>query len=382
MDNRVVIGLIGSLFMIGCGRLGFEDATAAGGDDDGTSLGSNQPCVESSVRLSENTDRAYIPKLMWNGTEAAIAWVEDSTPQALRFRTVSPDGKADPIASPGPTPGGEVDLGWDGAGWRLIWPGIGTNGEVMISSDGAAARTFAVTPGNDTVGDVAALSDGKIAYLWVASPSDTSVVLTVIDAAGNKLVNARSVVTGSTTVVLRSLVWTGSELAVFYSTRAKLMMVRLSPDGNQVTAPVTVGTFSDTFMFASATWAGDRFLVGWNSANGFRAGYVGLDGVLVHPAIGAAGSMQWTFGVTLAVGPTSDMIAWNDINGVSFIQEMLHDGTIGEVRSFTDAYYPSLAWIGKRWAIALSQRVYPTPASPEPKPDFINLTLLCSAAKP
>jgi len=26
--------------------------------------------------------------------------------------------------------------------------------------------------------------------------------------------------------------------------------------------------------------------------------------------------------------------------------------------------------------------VYPTPASPEPKPDFINLTLLCSAAKP
>jgi len=380
LQYRLAIGLVGSMLTIGCGRFGFTHA-----DDEHTALGDddNGPCMESSLQVSENSMRAYEPKLVWNGTKAGVAWMEDPIPDAVHFRTISLDGSADPIASPGVLAQGEaVDVAWDGASWRLTWADDDPNRELMASTDGAAPRALTTNPRQDMRARVAPMSGGRTAYLWVTDQTAYDLRLTVVDAAGNKLVNELAVVTGAGSELLQAhhLVWTGSELVVFYPTSKDLMMLRLNPDGSRVAAPAAVGTMAGSFIFASASWIGDRFLVSWNSAAGFRIAYVGLDGALLFPAVGAAGSTQWTNDVSVAIGSTSDAVAWSDINGASFLQEMSRDGTLGELHTFDNAYYPSVAWVGTRWAVALSQRVVPTPASPDPKPDYINLIQICSAA--
>ncbi|HEU4729957.1 MAG TPA: hypothetical protein VFT22_18800 [Kofleriaceae bacterium] len=383
-DLRVAVGLVGSLITLGCGRFGFsgsgDQTTALGGDAMGSA--SPVPCMETSFRVSENTDRAYVPRLVWNGTEAGMAWMEDPIPDAVHFRTVALDGTTDPIASPGILAQGEaVDLGWDGTSWRLTWADDDPNREVMASTDGAAPSALTASSRQDMRARIAAMSGGKVAYLWATDQPSTGydLRLAVVDAAGAKLVSDLVVAT-TADLNTHSLVWTGSELAVFYPAGKSLTLLRLHPDGSRVVDPITVGTLTDTFPFVSASWAGDRFLVAWNSANGIRFAYMGLDGALVFPAVGAAASTQWTDDVSVAIGPTSDALAWSDLNGASYVQEMLHDGTIGEVHTFSDAYYPSVAWVGTRWAVALSQRVYPTPAHPDPQPDFINLIQICSSS--
>jgi hypothetical protein len=317
--------------------------------------------------------------MVWNGTRAGVAWIEDSTPLQAYFRTVPLDGAALPISSLGVLAQGEtVDVAWDGANWRLAWSDDDPNREVMLSTDGAAPRALTANTRQDMRARIAPLSGGKIAYLWAVDSPAFGLHLTIFDATGTKLVDDVSVATETGTLETHNLIWTGSELVVFYATGAKLMMLRLDETGKPLAAPIMITSQPSSFNFASASWTGDRFLIAWiTSADGMRVAYFDKAGAMLAPSLPAPANDILSSIPSVAVGPTSDAVAWDTVWGQAYVVEVLRNGTYGKLYTFEAAYEPSVAWVGSTWAVALVQRQTPPPSNPNPIPDNINVVQLC-----
>jgi hypothetical protein len=376
LNHRVAVLLLGPIATIGCGRLGFSD------NDGPTILGNNDPCISKTTVVSESSEGALEPRMVWNGTKAGVAWLEDSTSLSGHFRTVSLDGTADPIANLGVLAQGEtVQVAWDGANWRLAWSDDDPNREVMLSTDGAAPRSLTANSRQDMRAHIAPLPGGKIAYLWAVDPPAFSLRLTVFDASGAKLVDDLAIGTETDSLETHSLIWTGTELVAFYGANSKLMMVRMNPDGSQIAPPVKVVAAPDSFTvfnYASATWTGDRFLVAWSLSSGeFRIAYVDPSGQLMSPALIPPASALLSSVVAVAAGSTVDAVAWDNAEGSSYLVEVSRDGKLGMLYTFKDAYNPSAVWTGSTWAVALTQHYFPTPDGLPAKPANINLVQLC-----
>jgi hypothetical protein len=361
---------------LGCGRLGFSNAGAGpGGDDDDDDDG--VPCSVTSVAVSEGAMRATSPMMVWNGTRFGVSWLEDTTPQSAHFRTLSIDGAMDPIANLGAA-GEEVQVAWDGTSWRLVWANTATNPAIMLSTNGDAARALTSNTRSNREPRIAALSGGATAYLWVTDATTSNVRLTIIDAAGIKRVDDRAIATADGSQQ-HSLVWTGSELAAFYTVGPKLTMLRMNPDGNPVAAATTVVTVPDLsspysdFDNALVAWAGDRFLLAWMASGELQLTYATRDGMQQFPpvTVGTYGGFSF-LGPTLAVGADWDAIIYDTLLGnTTYLVEVYRDGSLGKPYAFDKASWPAAVWVNNAWAVAVSQ------VQPGAKPNYIKLVQLC-----
>lgn len=366
--------LVGSMVAVGCGRFGFDSST------DGTRTSDDEPCVASTSTVSATTASIFDPRLAWNGTKLGVVWLEDETSLSARFRMVALDGTADPITDLGALAQGEaVELAWDGARWRLAWSDEDPNREVMLSTDGAAPQVFTTNGRQDMRVRIAPLADGQVAYLWVVDPPRYNLRLTIVDAAGTKLVDDRSVATAGN-LESHNLIWTGSELVAFYSVGTRLMMLRMNRDGSEIAGPVQVAMVDYAIREVSVRWTGDRFLAAWAfSSGGFRVAYVNPDGSLMFPSVTAPASAVFTTGPRVATGPVADAVVWDSISGGTFLAEVSReDGTmLGTLHNFPDAYFPSAAWVDTTWAIAAVQRRYGVPGGPDPPSPGVDIIQIC-----
>jgi hypothetical protein len=370
LDYRRAVILAGSLVTLGCGRLGFSDPDGGSpGDDD-------QPCTSSAFPISEGSTRALLPNMVWNGTKLGVSWLEDPEPRPAHFRTISLDGAADPIANLG-IAGEPVEVAWDSASWRLAWSTADAKSEIMISTNGATARALTANQRVDAAPRIASLPGGKTAYLWWTDASTGNLRLTVLDAAGNKLVDDLGIGTGS----LVNLVWTGSELVAFYTTSSSVMMLRLTPGGSPIGSATTAMTVSD-LGGVLVGWAGDRFLVVYTAGSFGRSlylTYVSRDGIQMFPSVFIDSPENAFFSPvpSIAVGPTSDALVWDKGTDISYLVEVFRDGTLGKPYAFEDTSAPAVAWVDTAWVVAVAQIQHPTTGMPDPKPDYIKLIRFC-----
>jgi hypothetical protein len=371
---RFAVVFIGSMITLGCGRFGFSDGSGGstgGGDDD------DQPCTVTSVTVSEGSTRATSPRMLWNGTRFGVSWLEDTEPQSAHFRALSIDGAMDPVADLGVT-GEAAQVAWDGASWRLAWSNGATNPEIMLSTNGGGPSALTANPRSDMDPRIATLSGGKIAYIWLTNASNNNVRLTMFDAAGTKLIDDRAIAT-SDSFGGENLVWTGSELVAFYPLGPKLMMLRMTPDGSPIAAALPIVTVpavsppASAFDDAFAAWAGDRFLVAWKADSGLRFTYVSRDGMPQFPPVFVEGYGGFNFvNAAIAVGADRDAIVWDHyLDNVAYLVEVFRDGTLGKPYEFEQANEPSVGWVGKTWAVAVSQ------TQPNAKPNYIKLVQIC-----
>ena len=371
--------LAGALGALGCGRLGFSDP-------DGGSLGDDdQPCTPSAFPVSEGATRASAPNLVWNGTKLGVSWLEDATPQSAHFRTISLDGAADPIANLG-VAGEAVEVAWDSESWRLAWSTADAKPEIMISTNGATPRPLTANPRLDETPRIASLPGGKTAYLWRTDASTGNARLTVLDAAGSKLVDDLGIATSGYAVASLNLVWTGSELVAFYPMASpmdsSLMMLRMTADGRPIGPATMAMTASASLDAVLVRWTGDRFLVAYSSG-GFGGSlyltYISRDGIQMFPGvhIDSSGGLLQGVAPSIAVGPTSDALVWDKDTDISYLVEVFHDGTLGKLYAFEDTSVPAVAWVGTAWMLAVAQIQHPTTSMPNPKPDYIKLIRFC-----
>jgi hypothetical protein len=364
----------------GCGRFGFTSADGGipTSGDDGAS------CTASASAVSEGSTRATAPKLSWNGTKVGVSWLEDPSPASAHFRTVSLDGAADPIANLGAA-GEPVQVAWDGTSWRLAWSTSATKPDIMLSTDGAAPLALTANPRSDAGPRIASLPGGQIAYLWRTDAATSNVRLTVVDAAGNKLVDDLGIATATFEAQAHSLVWTGSELVAFYPMTPSVMMLRMTPKGLPIAAATAAMTLpaSQNLFSAVASWAGDRFLIAYASGSGtitsVYVSYVSPSGTTLVPGVFvASGSALDLLTPSIAGGPATDALVWEDPAArTSSLVEVFRDGTLGRLYSFEGASDPSVAWLGTTWAVALAQAQPATATMPTAKPDYTKLIRFC-----
>jgi hypothetical protein len=376
-DLRIAVALVGSMVALGCGRYGFSHPGPGSGsaDDD-----DDVPCSVMSYTVSEGSTRALTPIMMWNGTKFGVSWFEDavsqSDPSQAHFRTLSSDGTMDPIANLGAGEEFEgVQVGWDGASWRLAWTNTATNSAIMVSTDGGAARALTANARSNYAPHVASMSGGATAYLWQNDATTNNIRLSIIDAAGNKLVDDRAVVTADN-VPGTQLVWTGSELVAFYAVSTKIMMLRMTSGGSPIApaaavATVPAGTPAVSEMFAA--WAHDRIMLAWMASGDFAVTYVSRDGVQQFAPVVVARYGGFNFITpSLAVGADWDAIVYDaGLNHTSYLVEVYRDGSLGKPEIFDNASRPVAAWLGKTWSVAVAQ------TQPNAKPDYIKLVQLC-----
>lgn len=303
--------------------------------------------------------RSEYQTLAWSGSKLGLSWIDDpaGTPSG-HFRTVSLDGTVDPVFDLG-VPGPTEDLGvaWDGASWRIAWSeDTATDREIFRSTDGAPAQAITANGRDDLEVRQVPIAGGNMAYLWTTSGSRNGfdLVLAVLDATGTKLVNDLTIATGLNAVEVQDLVWTGSELVVFYATPSQLVMLRMSPSGSPIAGPIPIATEivpSDVF----ARWLGDRFLVTWHGS-GIHIAYLSPDGALLSPILQPPMNPLFTLRISPAVGPTSDVVVWDDIaKGSAYLLPVERNGTLGTITEFPQTASITAAWAGTHWVLAASQ---------------------------
>jgi len=362
-SSGVAIALAGLALTAGCGRIGFAPESNSGNGRDGsTASGDGPACLATTVPISATPTRSEFPVLAWNGTKAGISWIEDpiGTPSG-RFRTSSLDGPADPIFTLGvPGPTDDLEIAWGGASWRLSWSeDSGPGRAILRSTDGAAAQAITTNVRTNLEARMAPLSADTTAYLWATEGAGGNagfdLNLAVLNAAGTKIVTDRTITTGLNAIDIHAIAWTGSELVVFYATTTQLMMLRLSASGTTMAGPIPVATEAVS-SHLSAHWAGDRFLVTWFSGSSIRIAYVSPAGALLMPVLRPPEGAVLSLGVASAVGPTSDVVVWDDIGaGEAYLLPVARDGTVGPRITFPQAASITAAWVGTAWAVAIAE---------------------------
>jgi hypothetical protein len=359
----------------GCGRLNFGEHT--GGDGGGNGMGdgttgmgdgAGSACVQSSIQVSQSALRQWSPATAWNGSNVGIVWVEDpANANTGLFRTVTPTGTLGPLLTLENLGAGEVaDIEADGASYRLAMAANGASAhrQVQRSTDGAAP--IAVTSsGRDNIhARVAAIGAGSTAYAFseLAGGQSWNLLFAVVDANGTKQVNDVTIATGLNDPHMFDMVWTGSEIAVFFYagtiSAGNIEMQRLDTTGTLIGAAITLAPLAGPPGSVSASWASDRHLVTWMTGNGPDIVHVASDGTLLHPVRNVPVGGPLSLACTVAIGAGSDLVLWADIAAdQSYFVPVSRDGTVGSVAMLAGASALAGVWTGSAWLIAAAQGI-------------------------
>jgi hypothetical protein len=347
----------------GC-RIGFDPVVEEGGgnsDGDGGTGDSRDPPPCSPFAPFDVTSagiRTHVTGLAWNGTTAASTWIEDPAgASALRYRTFRLDGTTDPIADLGAAgPSEEAYLLRDGTTFHVTWSND-TARTVAHSIDGAPRQTVSAS-GSNFFPRVAPLPGGGAAFFWArlqGGNGDLAHRLTILDSTGGTVLSDTQV--GGLTMAVRGqvVVWTGTELAAFYTDSGGIMLQRFMATGAPIGGPVVIAAVSTQVL--DAKWTGDRFLVAWHGGN-VGIAYAAADGTLMSPIASPPVGSAFTFQVAIAVGPASDLVVVQEIGVGVHAVSMTRDGTVGAITTLPGAAIDA-TWADTTWALAISKSTQP-----------------------
>jgi hypothetical protein len=357
-SSGAAVALVGLALTAGCGRIGFGSDDS--GRDGSTTSDDGAACVATSVPISATPARSEFPVLAWNGTKAGISWIEDPTgTPSGHFRTASLEGPAEPMLTLGvPGPTDDLAVVWGGASWRLSWSENSGQGRAILrSTDGSPGQAITTNVRTNLEARMAPLSADTTAYLWVTNGPNAGfdLILAVLNASGTRIVNDQTITTGLNAIDIHAIAWTGSELVVFYATTTQLLMLRLTASGTPIAGPVPIAT-ETVSSHLWAHWTGDRFLVTWYSGSSIHVAYVSPVGALIMPVLHPPAGAVLSLGVSSAVGPTSDVVVWDDIGtGSAYLLPVARDGSPGTRITFPQAGSITAAWVGTTWAVAIAE---------------------------
>ena len=78
----------------------------------------------------------------------------------------------------------------------------------------------------------------------------------------------------------------------------------------------------------------------------------------MHPIATRGAGSPFSFYISLAAGPTSDLVVWTDVvNATSYIVPVARDGSLGGNQTLADTVYVAAAWAGASWSVVAAQGI-------------------------
>ena len=237
--------------------------------------------IDPAVRVTDTAGRSDAPSLAWNGSEYAVAFVDNRGGNAEIFLArVAADGAllGEPVRiTDSPGEGRDPSLVWTGESWAVAW---------VDDQEG----NFEV-------------------YLALVSTAGAL-------AAGPLRVTDDPEFSGSP-----SLVWTGSELVVAWNDgrdgNFEIYLARLEPDGTTIAGDVRVTTDEAFSATPSLAWTGDELAMAWSDDrdgnNEIYYARVDPAGAVIGGDVRVTDQAAYSSGPQIAVAGGARAVAWLDL---------------------------------------------------------------------
>ncbi len=261
--------------------------------------------IGSDVRISSGAGPAAGAKLVWNGSEYAVVWLDSrgGSPQVYFARIDAAGAKigADLAVTTSLGNAGGVGLAWSGSEYGVAFQDTALQ-FARVSSTGALTSGPSTVMSNAViwVGDSIEWTGASWGIGWVATGSMLS--LTRLDATGALVGSTLGIGTSMGDNVV--LVWNGSGYGLVWVNVNTMSFLRIDATGTALGAPVTLPGV--TPRVPRLVWSGAGYGIVWGDVRGAagEADFISLDAT----GTALAGYQRLSDMAALSGGPS---VAWS-----------------------------------------------------------------------
>jgi len=243
--------------------------------------------VGGETRITTTSVSSRRPSLVWNGTEFAVAWVDerDGNPEIYFQRLTALGVFSGPVrrVTSDAAFSGEPDLVWTGTEYGLAWSDEAEgNREITFAR---IATDSSITSGPTRLTNDSAVSE-QPSLVWTGNgyglawtdqrDLNKEIYVLVLDNLGAPSGTPQAVTADAAISAQPSLAWTGSEFGVAWTDERDLnreIYFRLisAPGVPQGLLPTRITNDSDTSDQPALAWTGEEFGVAWRDTRIFNA---------------------------------------------------------------------------------------------------------------